>query len=118
QSLTAAFSAGSRTLVVDSAHGVPGVEGDLETPEVTRALNELERQHETILFIADPEVTPWSEKVLRHADLVLAVGIFGADAGLNPLERRAAEYLSPDAIRLVLLHPTRTRIKGTARWLD
>src|SRR5690606_1424928 len=118
QSLTAAFSAGSRTLIVDSEHGVPGVEGDLDSPEATRAINELERQRETILFIADPEVTPWSEKVLRHADLVLAVGIFRADAGLKPLGRRAADYLSPDAIRLVLLHPTRTGIKGTARWLD
>src|SRR5690606_31799962 len=86
--------------------------------EATRALNELERQYRTILFIADTELTPWSEKVLRHADLVLAVGTFDADPTPNPLEQRAAEYLAPDAVRLVLLHPTRRQIKGTARWLD
>lgn len=118
QRLTAAFAAGPRTLVVGSADGVPGMEGDLGSPDVTRAINELERQQQTILFIADAELTPWSEKVLRHADLVLAVATFEADPGLNPLEQRASEYLAPEAIRLVLLHPTRVAIKGTARWLD
>src|SRR5690606_11417155 len=86
--------------------------------EATRVLNTLERQYETILFITDQELTPWSEKALRHADVVLAVGLFESDPDLSPLERRAADYLLPEAIRLVLLHPHRTRPRGTARWLD
>lgn len=118
KTLTGPLSASSPALVVDSAQGVPGIDADVGSPEATRALNELERQHRTILFVADAELTPWSEKVLRHADLVLAVGTFDADPTPNALEQRAAEYLAPEAIRLVLLHPTRTQIKGTARWLD
>ena len=116
--LIPAFSAGDRTLVINSAQSVPGFDSELGTPEATRALNALERQYQTILFIADDELTPWSEKVLRHADMVLAVGQFDADPGLSPLEQRAAEHLAPDAIRLVLLHAHRSEIRGTARWLD
>ena len=118
KTLTGPLSASSPALVVDSAQGVPGIDAEVGSPEATRALNELERQYRTILFVADAELTPWSEKVLRHADLVLAVGTFDADPTPNALEQRAAEYLAPEAIRLVLLHPTRTQIKGTARWLD
>lgn len=116
--LTAAFTTRSRTLVLESERGVPGLEGLLGTPEATRALNALERQYETIIFITDPELTPWSEKALRHADVALAVGLFDADPGLSPLEQCAADYLAPEAMRLVLLHPNRTRPRGTAHWLD
>lgn len=116
--LAAQLRAQSRTLVLRSEQDVPGLEGLLQTVEATRVLNTLERQYETILFITDQELTPWSEKALRHADVVLAVGLFESDPDLSPLERRAADYLLPEAIRLVLLHPHRTRPRGTARWLD
>lgn len=118
RTLAAGLSARSRTLVLDSSQGIPGLDCTLATPEATRALNALERQYETILFVANAELTPWSEKALRHADLVLAVGLFDADPGLSPLEQVATEYVIPEAMRLVLLHPHRTRVTGTARWLD
>ena len=117
QTLAATFSAVSRTLVLDSAKSVLGNDTVLDTPEATRTFNALERHYETILFIADAELTPWSHKALRHADLVLAVGMFDADPGLSALEQCAADYVSPEAVRLVLLHPHRRRPSGTARWL-
>lgn len=117
QRLASCFATASRTLVLHSAEDVLGNDVILGTPEATRAFNALERQYETILFIADAELTPWSQKVLRHADLVLAVGVFDADPGLSTLEQCAADYLSPEAVRLVLLHPHRMRPSGTARWL-
>ena len=117
QTLAATFSAASRTLVLDSAKSVLGNDTVLETPEATRTFNALERHYETILFIADAELTPWSHKALRHADLVLAVGMFDSDPGLSALEQCAADYVAPEAVRLVLLHPHRRRPSGTARWL-
>ena len=70
-----------------------------------------------MLFVAEPELTPWSEKAIRQADLVLAVGMHAANEQPNALERLAAELLPPDAQRLVLLHDTHAPITGTARWL-
>jgi NTE family protein len=89
----------------------------LGSAEATRALNALESSYDYVLFVADHELTAWSEKAIRQADLVLAVGLAGADGRPNALERLAAELLPPDAQRLVLLHATRAPIGGTARWL-
>ena len=89
----------------------------IDSTEATRALNALEADYDYVLFVAEPELTPWSEKAIRQADLVLAVGMHGADEQPNALERLAAELLPADAQRLVLLHETRGPIAGTARWL-
>ena len=48
-----------------------------------------------VLFLADDELTPWSEKAIRQADLVLAVGWHAAGERANALERLAAELLPP-----------------------
>ncbi len=90
----------------------------LDSAEATRALNALEGRHDYVLFLADDELTPWSEKAIRQADLVLSVGRHGADPRPNALEGLAAELLPADGQRLVLLHETRAPIAGTARWLE
>jgi NTE family protein len=89
----------------------------LDSAEATRALNALESGYDYVLFVAENELTPWSEKVIRQADLVIAVGRHSSDETPNALERLAAELLPPDAQRLVLLHETHGRISGTRRWL-
>ena len=89
----------------------------LDGAEATRALNALESSYEYVLFVADNELTPWSEKVIRQADLVLAVGRHSAEVTPNALERLAAELLPADARRLVLLHETQARVTDTRRWL-
>ena len=86
--------------------------------EATRALNALEASHDYVLFLAEPEPSAWSEKAVRQADLVLRIGLDGADPQPNPLERLAAELVPADGQRLVLLHQTRGPISGTARWLQ
>jgi NTE family protein len=90
----------------------------LDSSEATRALNALESRYDYVIFVADNELTPWSEKAIRQADLVLSVARHGTDPHPNALERLAAELLPADAHRLVLLHDTRAPIAGTARWLD
>jgi NTE family protein len=117
--LTRVFRRVNRTMLVwpDMARTVLPATVPIDSTEATRALNALEAQYDYVLFVAEPELTPWSEKAIRQADLVLAVGRHAADAEPNALERLAAELLPPAAQRLVLLHETRGVIAGTARWL-
>ncbi|MEQ1711034.1 MAG: patatin-like phospholipase family protein [Hyphomicrobium sp.] len=89
----------------------------IDTPEATRAMNALEYDADFVLFLADAEVTPWSEKVIRQADMVLAVGDSGAAPAPNALEKLAETYVSREGRRLVLIHPRRGPTTGTARWL-
>jgi len=88
-----------------------------EGPEAIQALNALETTSDYVIFFTDNEPTPWSEKAIRQADLILLVGMHGSDPALNPLEKLAAEFVPADARRLVLLHPKHGLVKGTARWL-
>lgn len=114
------FEASARTLVLDSQSAPDAIKVGARTDSAaaTRALNALEAGAEFVLFMADPEATPWSEKVIRHADLVLAVGQHDADHEPNALEELAARFLPTDAHRLVLIHPQRQPLSGTARWLN
>ena len=114
------FEAAGKTLGLDSQtapHAIK-VGARMDSAAATRGLNELEAGSDFVLFLADPEPTAWSEKVIRHADLVLAVGEHDADHQPNGLESLAAKFLQQDAARLVLLHSRRSRISGTSRWLN
>jgi NTE family protein len=117
--LAEVFSAAADTLVIDSkklAEILPkGAAPDSD--EATKVLNELESRHDYLIFIADEELTPWSHKAIRHADLVLGVGVHAASPTPNRLEKLAAGFVRPEQRRLVLLHPTRGEITGTSRWL-
>ena len=117
--LNSVFAAQAKTLVLDAAKAKKllskGVE--LDSAEATQALNALESDYDYVIFIADPEMTPWSQKAIRHADLLLAIGTHASDPTPNALEKLASEFLDSDARRLVLLHPHRNDITGTARWL-
>lgn len=90
---------------------------DVAAADATHALNALEQAHDFVLFLADDELTPWSEKAIHQADLVLAVGQHHANATPNALERRVAELHAPGAVRLVLTHARREPISDTRRWL-
>lgn len=117
--LATIFEKAGKTLVLDSQSAPDAIKvgARMESAAATRALNELEAGSDFVLFLADPEPTAWSEKVIRHADLVLAVGEHDADHETNGLEALATKFLSQDAARLVLLHPRRSRVSGTGRWL-
>ena len=118
--LTRVFRHSNRTMLVwpEMARTVLPATVPIDSTEATRALNALESQYDYILYVAEPELTPWSEKAIRQADLVLAVGMHAADAKPNALERLAAELLPAAAQRLVLLHERHGTISGTSRWLE
>ncbi|MDX2202763.1 MAG: patatin-like phospholipase family protein [Hyphomicrobiaceae bacterium] len=119
QALAEAFRSNGRVAVMGPAKapGIAPPPADLDSSGSTRILNALEHDNDFVLFVADDEPTPWSDTVIRQADLVLAVGQHHANATPNALERRVAELLQPEARRLVLLHARRDKISDTARWL-
>lgn len=104
-------------LTGDDAQRLLVPNGSLGSPEAIAHLNALEAAHDHVLLLADDAITPWTEKAIRHADLVLAVAAHADDPAPNDTERLAARFVAPDAMRLVLLHPRRTKVIGTARWL-
>ncbi|MBX9605996.1 MAG: cyclic nucleotide-binding domain-containing protein [Gammaproteobacteria bacterium] len=93
------------------------------TEQATTWFNELEAQHGLIVYICGSTLDPWSEKVLRQADEVLLIGTQtrrgpGWQAPLNAVERLARGVHDSDAHRLVIVHPVRGTLSGTARWFE
>ncbi|WP_072397233.1 cyclic nucleotide-binding and patatin-like phospholipase domain-containing protein [Hyphomicrobium sp. CS1GBMeth3] len=117
--LARALGRGTRCVVLSSetAQRLLGADGSFDDAGAIRQLNALEAAHDYVLLIADDDVSPWTEKAIRHADLVLAVARHDDDPEPNAIERLAARYVAPEATRLVLLHPRRGKVSGTARWL-
>lgn len=107
-----------RTRRIDSGNvaGVLAVSG--ASDDLTEALNACEAEHDVLLLVADETLTTFSEKIIRHADVLLSVGPDGADPRLSPHEAFAEAYIAPHARRLVLLHDSRRQPRGTGRWLD
>jgi NTE family protein len=95
-----------------------GAGRSFEGAEATQRLNALEAGHDYVLLAAGDEVSSWTEKAIRHADMVLAVAPHGARPAPNAVEELARRFVAPEATRLVLLHATRTQVAGTARWLE
>lgn len=83
----------------------------------TSRLTDLETRTDVLLLIAEDDGTAWAETAIRHADQVLIVAGFADDPAPGPLEAIARRFLPPEMHRLVLLHPSRRRLSGTARWL-
>ena len=114
------FSRDLNTLVVtsDNAGDLLDCGDDIHSTDATRALNALETNFDFILLLGDHSLTPWTEKVVRHADLLLLVGHHAKDPNSNVLEGFASGFVAADQRRLVLVHETRTKVKGTQAWLE
>src|SRR4029079_16584175 len=90
--------------IADALDGRSG--GDLD---LTEALNALESRFSTVVFIADRELTPWSEKTVRQAhDLLICAAPLARPAGtsmsLSPLESFALSLHRPASRRVVIVH--------------
>lgn len=119
QRLTRQFARSGRAIAIDAGafDRLLPQGASIEDAAATETLNSLESTHDTVILIAERELTPFSEKAIRHADLLLAIGMSDGDAGLSPHEAVAARYLRPADRRLVLVHADRRRPVGTRRWL-
>lgn len=118
--------AGARpdTLVVSSQtiRDVIGDRCDADL-EFTDAVNALESRFSTIVFIADNQLTPWSEKSIRQADDVLIVAQSNQRSSektvaVGALEDFALSVHPPSARRLAIVHDRRGRADGTRHWLE
>ena len=123
--LARALSPGRRVCSVDSGQIPSEYRGQWaqssisENGELTCWLHELERQHDYLVYSADPHASPWTRLCVRQADVVLILA-----AGATPrLEPQLMELVrGPQAGRvrkeLVLLYDGAQRMPGnTAQWL-
>ncbi|MEM6327380.1 MAG: cyclic nucleotide-binding domain-containing protein [Bacteroidota bacterium] len=86
---------------------------------VVQWLNEQEAETGTLVFLADPEWGPWTERCLSRSDRVFVVARPEADPQPGEVERRLMDSASRADRRLVLWHPPATvEPQNTARWLD
>jgi NTE family protein len=117
--LDAALARDARSVLLSArtARDLLGTGAGLDTPDAIARLNALEAAHDHVLLVADDAISPWTEKAIRHADLVLAVGWHDDEPAPNDVERLAGHFVTPEATRLVLLHPRRAKVSGTSRWL-
>jgi NTE family protein len=112
---------GTIVLARDTLGDVLGAQS-LDGHDLTEALNALESRFSTIVFLADRELTAWSEKSVRQADELLLVtpplnGPLGSAVPLGALEEFALSLHRPAARRLVLIHRRKGVVQGTRHWL-
>ena len=122
EALRAAFNPALRVHVLDAnaALAVLDSRTPLASSEATQWFNTLEGSYDHVIYIADPELTEWSKKALRQADLVLCVGRHGDGVSRHPnlLEHFAEQLHGKGTLRLVLAHEGRPPYDGTRAWLE
>lgn len=119
--LQRAFVDAGDTTLLDRAtveRGLPS-HGSMADPAVTAWLNAHEARNPFVLYLCDPELSEWTRKAVRQADLVLLVGEAGSDPEVNPAEAFVNTLHQPASQHLVLLHQQRQdAVSGTETWLE
>jgi NTE family protein/lysophospholipid hydrolase len=84
-------------------------------------LEELESNNDFVLYEADAEATPWTQRCIRQADQVLIVGRAGDDPAAGRIERewlQGGGGITAAAQTLVLIHTDDGKLpSGTMTWL-
>ncbi|MEO5670056.1 MAG: patatin-like phospholipase family protein, partial [Ramlibacter sp.] len=91
------------------------------SPRIAGKLEQVETEHQFVLFVTDAGPTEWSRRCLRHCDEVLLLAKAGQRPDfLGPMELeclRPADERHRVAQTLVLLHPAQRRTPlGTPAW--
>jgi NTE family protein len=85
-------------------------------------LDEVERDHDFTVLLADEGETEWTRRCIRHADEVVFVARADAPLRIHPIEERLCmgeRSITAARQSLVLLHPeSRRHPSGTTAWLD
>lgn len=102
--------------------GGEDVDESLGDGEMTRHLHELEASTELLVYLADREVSAWTERCIRQADRIVLVAEAESDSGLTEVERRllgANQAGGRARTDLVLIHPDHAATPSRARqWLN
>ena len=102
--------------------GAASEAGDVDGAWLAAWLDEQEVEHSFVVYEAEPDLTEWTQRCLRQADVVVGVADAAGDPALGGIEKEfLADADGRDAVRqvLVLVHPPDTRQpSGTAAWLE
>jgi NTE family protein len=91
-----------------------------DSNEVRHWLNALEWEESLVVYFADSDLTEWTRKCIRQADIVLIAVRGQAPANtLTPVEDFVCKVHSEKARRLVIVHDQRSSaVSGTSEWLS
>ncbi len=110
---------------VESALGRRGIadaaDDDVAGIRLVRWLGERGANSRHVVYEADAQWTPWTERALRQADHVLVVALAKDGPAPGENERRLGEIwrkTHPPRRSLVLLHTPGVEPKGTSAWLE
>jgi predicted acylesterase/phospholipase RssA/CRP-like cAMP-binding protein len=110
---------------VDELLHVPGIsQSALGSPANTRLLqwlDEVERSHSYVVYLADCSHCEWGNRVIRQADHVVFVTQAPDDRSLRGIELNHQLHFENDPLRssLLLIHePNTARPASTSRWLN
>lgn len=85
-------------------------------------LDEIERDHDFTILLADDGETEWTRRCIRHADEVLFLARMDAPMRIHPIEERLCmgdKSITAARQSLILLHPDWKRHPiGTGAWID
>lgn len=85
-------------------------------------LSQKEDHNEVTLYQCESgTLTPWTQRCLRQADVILIVGLADRSPSIGKLEREIERFAIRTAKELVLLHnviPSNTRPQNTVQWLN
>ena len=89
--------------------------------QLARWLSEHADQSEMNILQTDADLTPWTQRCLHQADLVIILARADADVTPGPIEQALAQLSRQDAlprVDLVLLHEAPPPYRGTGAWLE
>lgn len=88
-------------------------------PAIVSWLGELEAANRYTLFVADYDMSPWTERCIGQADRVIIVAAPNHSPAPGPVEESVTQGEFPLRTELVLWHPSTTeRPSGTLPWLE
>lgn len=89
---------------------------------LTSWLSQQEDHHDITLYQCESILTPWTQRCLRQADVILIVGLADRTPTIGKLEREIDRFAIRTAKELVLLHHevtnTNSRPTNTVAWLN
>jgi predicted acylesterase/phospholipase RssA/CRP-like cAMP-binding protein len=82
-------------------------------------MTEQEASYNHLVFVADSEWSPWTQRCIRQADRLVLVADGIDHPEMRDIERQIQQQFPDSLVDLVLLHPTDTaRPQFTSTWLD
>ena len=98
-------------------------EGSAEDLRLRAWLSQQEAHFRYVVYAADPGVTNWTRRCIRHADEIVSLGTAAAPSNPTEVEAEIRRQEKPRHVKfrkaLVLLYPPDTvGPRGTIRWLN